>query len=124
MEPNGYRKLLHLCSRGSEFNHRDQSNQNEEGQDSGLRDREGRFGLRWSQCIESRNLHEALHDQNEDVKIKRHNSGDYLDPAPSAYQVLFVQSKQRDGQDHTSHNSDTQSRRESRGWENEIRSHW
>src|SRR5262245_58352416 len=69
-------------------------------------------GMRRSQRIESRNLHQALHDQNGDVKIKRHNSSDYIDPAPGAYQVLFVQSKQRNSQDHTSHNSDTQSRRE------------
>src|SRR5262249_32838820 len=37
---------------------------------------------------------------------------DCVDPAPRAYQVLFVQSKQRDGQDHTCHDTDTQSRRE------------
>ena len=97
---DGHRKLLHLRLRGSEFNDGDQSNQNENDQHSGLGDREGWFGLHRSQRIESRNLHEALHDQNEDVKIKRHNSGNYVDPAPCAYQVLFVQSKQRDGEDH------------------------
>ena len=59
---NGHRKLLHLRFRGSEFDDGDQSNQNEDGQHSGLRDREGWFGLRRSQRIESRNLHEALHD--------------------------------------------------------------
>src|SRR5262245_5190777 len=109
---NGHRKPLYLRLRGSGFNDGDQSNQNEDGQHSGLRDREGWFGLHRSQRIESRNLDEALHNQNEDVKIKRHNSGDYVDPAPCAYQVLFVQSKQRDSQDHTSHNSDAQCRRE------------
>src|SRR5262245_35337904 len=62
--------------------------------------------------IENQNLQEALNEQNKNVQIKGHNSSDYVDPAPGAYQALFVQSKQRDGQDHTSHNSDTQSRRE------------
>ena len=38
---NGHRKPLHLRLRGSEFNDGDQSNQNEDGQHSGLRDREG-----------------------------------------------------------------------------------
>jgi hypothetical protein len=92
---SGHRKLLHLCFRGSKFNDGNQSNQNEDEQHSGLRDREGQFGLRWSQRIESRNLHEALNDQNEDIKIERHNSGDYV--APCAYQVLFVQGKQGNG---------------------------
>src|SRR5215469_6323017 len=108
----GAARVSHLRLRRAKFNDGDQSNQNEDGQYSGLRDREGWFGLHRSQRIESRNLHETLHDQYEAVKIKRHNSGDYVDPAPCAYQVLFVQSKQRDGQDHASHNSDTQSWRE------------
>jgi hypothetical protein len=51
---NGHRKLLHLRLRGAEFNDGDQSNQNEDGQHSGLRDREGWFGLYRSQRIESR----------------------------------------------------------------------
>jgi hypothetical protein len=54
--------LLHVRLRGAEFNDGDQSNQNEDGQHSGLRDREGWFGLHRSQGIESRNLPEALHD--------------------------------------------------------------
>jgi len=59
---NGHRKLLQLRLKGSEFNDGDQSNQNENYQHRGLRDREGWFGLHRSQRIESRNLHEALHD--------------------------------------------------------------
>jgi hypothetical protein len=31
----------------------------------------------------------ALHDENEDVKVKRHNSGDYVDPAPCAYPLFW-----------------------------------
>jgi len=64
---SGDRKLLHLCFLGSKFNDGNQSNQNEDEQHSDLRDREGWFGLRWSQRIESRNLHEALHDKSEGV---------------------------------------------------------
>ena len=47
----GHRTLLHLRLRGSEFNDGDQSNQNEDGQHSGLRDREGWFGLRRSKAL-------------------------------------------------------------------------
>src|SRR5215471_5256478 len=104
--------LSYPDNRGPEFNYGEDGNQNKDRQHGGLRDCEGWLSLSGSQRTESRNLREALHDQNEDVKIKRHNGGDYVDPAPRAYQVLFVQSKQRDCQDHTSHNADTQSGRE------------
>src|SRR5262249_29628140 len=53
LSPHGHRKLLHLRFRGSEFNDSDQSNQNEDGQHSGLRDREGWLGRRRSKRIES-----------------------------------------------------------------------
>src|SRR5262249_49756426 len=89
-------RLLRYSFSGVEFNYADQRNQNENGQYNGLRDREGRLGLRRSQRSESRDLHEALHDQNKDVKIQRRNSGDCVNPAPRAHQVLSVQSIQRD----------------------------
>jgi hypothetical protein len=64
-----------------------------------LCDREGGLGLRRSQRIEGRNLHEALHHQNEDVEIKRNNNGNHVNPAPRAYQMSFVQGKHSDDQD-------------------------
>ena len=81
---------------GSEFNDADQRKENENRQYNGLGDPEGWLRLRRSQRSESRDFDEALHDQNEDVKIERCNSSDHVDSAPCAYQVLFVQSKQRD----------------------------
>src|ERR1700687_2852108 len=45
-----------------EFNHGDEPDQNEDHQHDGLRDRERRLRLRRSQCIEGRNLREALRD--------------------------------------------------------------
>ena len=43
-----------------------------------------------AQRIESRNFHEALHDKNKNVQIERCDRSNHVDPAPCAYQVLFV----------------------------------
>src|SRR5947207_1936587 len=93
---------------GPEFNHGDDRNQNKDSQYGGLRDREGWLSLSRSQRIESGNFCEALHNENKDVKVERRNSGGRVDPAPCAYQALFVQSKQRNDQDQASQNSNIQ----------------
>src|SRR6516164_1725487 len=81
---------------GSELDNGNEGNQNKNGQCNGLCDCERWLGLRRSQRSESRDFHEALHDQNKYVKIKGCDGGDHVNPAPRADQVLFVQSIQRD----------------------------
>lgn len=57
-----------LSGRGwPEFNQGDKSDQYEDHQHDGLRDRERWLGLRRSQRLEGCNFHEALRDQNKDI---------------------------------------------------------
>jgi len=86
----GETQLNSYRGKWSEFNNGDKSDQYEGYQHDGLRDREGGLRLGRRQCIQGRNLHEALRYENKNVEVERYDCSDHVNPTPCAYQALFV----------------------------------
>ena len=60
----------------------------EDQQHGGLRESEGRLGLRRRQCFEGRHLLEELYDQHENIEIEGGAGADHIDITPGAGEAL------------------------------------
>src|SRR5258708_30492648 len=69
---------------------RQNANHDEDRNDYELHDQEWRFGLRRRQRLQEWQLLESLHDADEDIQIKSHDSADHIDQTPSAGQAKDI----------------------------------
>src|SRR5262245_28912224 len=63
--------------------HLDDAQDSVQYQDDKMREFERRFGLRGREVFQGWYLLEELHDQNEDVEVKRKHDRDCVSPAPA-----------------------------------------
>src|SRR6266850_7066571 len=79
--------------------YRQDPGQNKEDEHYALRDREGRLRAFRREDVQGREVQKGLHDQDEEVKVKRDDGADDVDPAPGAGEMKGVARRDRCGED-------------------------